>query len=422
MGQVGMVEAGINNILLIGAGQAAIQLAHSLRMKGFEGAITLIGEEAYPPYQRPPLSKAFLKGEMEEPRLYLKPESFYTDKKVALVTRTRAAAIDRAARVVTTSDGKMHGYDRLVIATGTRPRLLDELTGIRGVQVMRGIDDAKALKARVGDLRHVTLLGGGYIGLEAAAVLAEAGIAVTVLERMPRLLSRVTGEAISDYFLSLHQSHGVDVRLNAEVERFVTADGHISGIVMKGGETFVTDLLMVGIGVLPNQELAADAGIACANGISVDEDCLTSDPAIYAIGDCAFRPLAGQEGRLRLESVPNAIEMAEIAACHITGNPRPAYDAPWFWSDQYSTKIQTAGLFTGHTSTVVRGTPESGKFAVFYFRDDAFIAVDAINDAQAFMLGKQVLKAGLPLTAAMVADEARPIPEILKTLKTVGAQ
>ncbi|MCJ9427968.1 NAD(P)/FAD-dependent oxidoreductase [Kordiimonas marina] len=412
-----MLDLSVNEIVVIGAGQAAIQLAHSLRAKGYEGALHLIGAEAYPPYQRPPLSKAFLKGEMEEARLYLKPASFYETKNVSLHLGTEVTGIDRDGQTVATKDGQTLPYDRLVIATGTRPRQLPELEGLDRVQVMRGIDDAKTLKDKIPDLRHVTVLGGGYIGLEAAAVLRKMGIEVTVIERMPRLLARVTGDEISAYFKSLHESHGVEILFDAEVEEFEHAGSALTGIRMQDGRVIGTDLLLVGIGVLPNQELAEAAGLEVSNGIHVDADARTNDPNIYAIGDCSFRPLEGREAPLRLESVPNAIEQAEIAACHITGKPRPGYEPPWFWSDQYDTKIQTAGLFTPHTHTVIRGDVAGGKFAVFYFAGDDFVAVDAVNDPQSFMAGKQILKAGLPLKATDLQDQTVSMMDILKSLK-----
>jgi 3-phenylpropionate/trans-cinnamate dioxygenase ferredoxin reductase subunit len=407
----------IEKIIIIGAGQAAIQLAHSLRAKKFDGAIRIIGEENYPAYQRPPLSKAFLKGDLPEERLFLKPPSYYENKAITLLKGVKVEKIDRQQKKVHCSNGETYPFDKLIIATGSRPRTIPELDGLENVAVMRDIEDAKSLKSRLSDIKKLALIGGGYIGLEAAAVIRQLGIEVTVVERMPKLLARVTGDEVAEYFLKLHQENGVDIKLNAEVSEFVTNNKHITAIQLSNGESIPTDMVLLGIGVLPNQELAIDAELERDNGIVVDEDALTSDPNIYAIGDCSMRPLSGQKTKLRLESVPNAIDQAEIVTSHIVGLNRPAFDPPWFWSDQYKTKIQTVGLFSRYTDTVIRGDVDNGKFAVFYFEGEQFIAVDAINDPQSFMASKQILKLGLPLTKAVVANEGVSMMDILKSLK-----
>ena len=405
-------------LVIIGSGQAAIQLAASLRQKKYDGRITMIGDEPYSAYQRPPLSKAFLKGEMEEARLFLKPQKFYDDKDIELLKGARVERVDTASKEVTINSGASYSYDKLVFATGTRPRMIPELEGAENVQVMRTLDDAKTLKAQLDKLTHVTIVGGGYIGLEAAAVLRKMGVAVDVLERMPRLLARVTGDEISDYFKGLHEANGVNIRLEAEVRAYQKDENSIIGIKLNDGKTIKTDLVLVGIGVLPNQEIAAEAGIEVGNGIIVDENCETSASGIYAIGDNALRPLEGQTEKLRLESVPNAIDMAETAARHILGLERPAYDPPWFWSDQYDTKIQTVGLFSEHTETFVRGDVAAGKFSVFYFKGETFIAVDSVNDPQSFMACKNILKMGLDLIPEAAQDQSKTMMDIFKELKT----
>ncbi len=405
------------HVVIAGAGQAAIQLAHSLREKQFDGDITPVGAEAYPAYQRPPLSKGFLKGEVDEERLYLKPESFYETAEVRLLKGVRVTAIDRDNSQVTTSQGEHISYTHLVLATGTTPRMLPELEGVSGVMVMRSIEDAIQLRERIANVKHVTVLGGGYIGLEAAAVMRQLGIEVTVLEMMPRLLARVTSDAVSAYFAGLHQEHGVDVRSDTKVSSFVIKEDTLVGVALESGETLSTDLLLVGIGVTPNVELAEAASLDCDNGILVDADARSSAENIYAIGDCSRRPLKGQADKLRLESVPSALDTAEIAACHIAGKERPGFEPPWFWSDQYDTKIQTVGLFSDHDETLVRGDVSAGQFSVFYFQSGQCIAVDAVNDPKTFMACKNLMKAERVMTAADLADADEPIMDIYKRLK-----
>ncbi len=405
-----------DRIVIVGAGQAAIQTAHNLRAWGHEGPVTLIGEEASPAYQRPPLSKAYLKGELLEEKLFLKPAAFYDQKDVQIITGVRVQSVDRKMRTIHCDDDVVRSWDKLVLATGARPRMLPDLMGTKQVMALRGIDDALALRDQLPDIKHVTILGGGYIGLETAAVIRKMGIEVVVLEQMPRLLARVSGEVVADWFETLHAWHGVEIFCSARVDRFDTNQTQVHSLALADGKLIETDLLLLGIGVLPNMELASEAGLDCDNGIMVNSDGQTSDPDIYAIGDCSLRPLDGQADRVRIESVPNAIDQANIAAAHIVGRARPAPAVPWFWSDQYDTKIQTAGLLAGHDDYAVLGNPASGKFSVLYFKGGDFIAIDAVNDPMSFVAGKKVLATGLSLTRADLRDNDLSMMELVKTL------
>lgn len=394
------------SLVIIGAGQAAGQLVASLAQAGYRGAVTMIGEEAYPPYQRPPLSKKFLAGELALDRLYVKPPAFYDQAGVRLVPGARAGAIDRQARSVTIEGGETLSYTSLVIATGSRPRRL-ALPGadLDGVLYLRTVDDVEAIRARFAAGRRLVIVGGGYIGLELAAVAVRKGLRVTVLEQAPRLMARGVGPVVSAFYARLHTEEGVAVHTAIAVTGF-EGDGRVARVAC-GAVRHDADLVVVGVGAMPNVELARTAGLAVEDGIVVDGQCRTSDPAIYAIGDCTFaqQPLLGR--RLRLESVHNALEQAKVAAAAITGRPPPPTETPWFWSDQYDVKLQMAGLGGGEgCTTVVRGDPMIGRsFAVFYLRDGRLVAVDAVNRMPEFMMSKQLIAAQTRPDPARLADE-----------------
>ncbi len=378
------------DLVIIGGGHAAGQACASLRAGGWSGSITLVGEEPYPPYQRPPLSKAYLLGTLPAERLLFRPESFYTDHDVTLRLGERALRIDRAARRVETDRGSL-GYDALLLATGARPRPLTcagaDLGGVFG---LRSIADVDAIKQRFDSARHLVIIGAGYIGLEVAAVAKRRGLNVTVLEAQDRVMSRVTSPLVSDFFTMIHREEGVDLRLGAQVGG-VEGREAVEAVRLADGTRVPADLVVYGIGVLPNQEIAAEAGLATENGILVDENARTEDPAIYAVGDCTNHPNPLLDRRLRLESVHNALEQAKTAAAALCGSPKPYAQIPWFWSDQYELKLQTVGLQDGYDATVVRGAPEARSFAVFYLRGEALIAVDAVNEPAAFMAAKKLV-------------------------------
>lgn len=391
-------------IVVVGAGQAGAALVAKLRALGHSGPLTLVGAEPDAPYQRPPLSKGYLKGEVARERLHLRPESFYAAEGITLITGMRAARIDRASRVVVLEGGRALPYDRLALTTGTTPRRWPAARGgdLDGVLVMRNLGDADALSARLRPGARALVVGGGYIGLEAAAVLVGAGLAVTLVEAAPRILARVAAPATSDYFRALHDSHGVVLREGDGVARLLGADRSLTGAELADGARIAADLALIGIGVAPETALAEEAGLAVENGVQVDAAGRTSDPDIYAAGDCASFPHAGQ--LLRLESVPHAIDHAEAVAESMMGAEVAYVARPWFWSDQYDVKLQIAGLNAGWERTVTRPGARPGAESVWYYAGPRLLAVDAMNDARAYMTGKRWIEAGVSPDPERIAD------------------
>lgn len=393
-------------IVVIGAGQAGLSLAAKLRELGFDGSLTLIGDEPVPPYQRPPLSKKFLLGEMAEARLYLRNPEFYAEREIDLITGTTVDSIDRETRTVVLASGERLAYDKLALTTGASPRRLPAEAGggLAGVFTLRSIADVEAMRAAFRPGRRLLVVGGGYIGLEAAAVAASTGLAVTVLEQADRILQRVAAPPTSDYFRALHQAHGVAIREGTALHRLVGDNGRVHGAELAGGETLPVDFVLAGIGIQPNTQLAADAGLATAGGIEVDAQCRsTTDPNIFAAGDCAVFPFRGEP--TRLESVQNAIEQAEAAAEAMLGSEALYLPVPWFWSDQYKCKLQIAGLSRGYARTIVRPGAKEGAQSVWYFSgSNRILAVDAMNDPRAYMAGKRWLEARQSPTPDQIAD------------------
>ncbi|WP_227818279.1 NAD(P)/FAD-dependent oxidoreductase [Nitrogeniibacter aestuarii] len=390
----------MTHVIVVGAGQAGAALSARLRQQGFEGQITLIGEEPVAPYQRPPLSKKYLTGELPIDRLYLRPASFYADQNITLMTGCRVERIDRAARWVITPRGPL-AYDALVLATGGRARHLPQALGggLDGVYTVRTLADVDAMAPEFVAGRHLFIVGGGYIGLEAAAVARQRGLTVTVLDASSRILNRVASAQTADYIRARHLAHGVEI-IEGETLDHLTGVSRVDGALLSNGRQIPADFAIVGIGLAPATELAEAAGLDVADGITVDALCRTSDPAIYAVGDCASFPHGA--GHLRLESVPNAIAMAEAAADAILGHGTPYRPNPWFWSDQYDMSLQIAGLSTGYDRVVSRDSDRGKSF--WYFAGARLLAVDAVNDPRAYMLGKRWLEAGLSPNPAHVAD------------------
>jgi len=392
-----------HRIVIIGAGQAGAQAVATLRAEGYSGALTMVGDEPFAPYQRPPLSKAYLMGTLERARLFLKPESFYREASCELILGVTARAIDRAAKTVSLSDGRSLSYDQLLLATGTRVRKI-RCPGaeLPGIHYLRSIADVDGLNAVFQKGKRLAIVGGGYIGLEVAAVAAKHGLDVTVFEAMSRVMARAVSRPISAFFEQVHRAAGVKLLLNTGVEAF-EGSGHLQA-VKAGGEVYPADMALVGIGVIPNMDIARDAGLPCEDGIVVDANCASpADPAIFAAGDCTWH--VGREGTpLRLESVQNAIDQAKHAAYAMMGKPRAYKEVPWFWSDQYDLKLQIAGLARDNDKLVMRGDPASRKFATFHLRDGAVAAVEAVNAPAEYLVGRKLIADGSRVAPERLAD------------------
>ncbi|MFT5776625.1 NAD(P)/FAD-dependent oxidoreductase [Hyphomonas sp.] len=404
---------GASRIVVIGGGQAGAQALQSLRQSGYAGALTLVGDEPALPYQRPPLSKAYMKGEMTEERLYFRPAPWYQDQNIEVILSTPAKSVDRANRTVELAHGGHLDYDALIIATGSRPRVLPTKGAtLHGVHDLRDLSDVERIRPNMIAGRKMVIVGAGYIGLEAAAVARQMGLDVTVLEMAPRVLARVTSPVMSDFFETEHRAQGVQILTGARLDHLDGDGGKVTAAILADGARIDADIVLVGIGILPNEELARDAGIACNNGILVDRDARTSDPRVFAAGDCASRPLVHYGRSGRLESVHNAIEQGKLAAAAILGKPRPVEDCPWFWSDQYDLKLQIAGLNQDYDEIVVRGDPKDRKFAAFYLRNGTLIAVDAINSPPEFLASKKLIMSGAKLAPAVLGDTSISMKDI----------
>ena len=402
----------MQKIVVVGAGQAGASCVAKLRNSGFNGPITLVGAEPVPPYQRPPLSKAYLLGDMTLERLFLRPECFYSDHGITLRLGTQVTGIDRAAKQVQLADGALD-YDALVLATGSQPRRLPASIGgdLDNVFVVRDLADVDAMAPKFTKGARALIVGGGYIGLEAASVAAKLGLQVTLVEMADRILQRVAAPQTSDYFRALHQGHGVDIREGVGLERLL-GDQAVTGARLSDGAELPVDFVIVGVGIAPATALAEQAGLALDNGIQTDAHGRTSDSDIWAAGDCASFPYQG--GRIRLESVPNAIDQAEVVAQNIMGAGKAYVATPWFWSDQYDVKLQIAGLNTGYDTVVTRqGDGQTASF--WYYRGDRLLAVDAMNDPRAYMIGKRLIEAGKTADPALVADPGSDLKALLKS-------
>ncbi|MBR9652923.1 NAD(P)/FAD-dependent oxidoreductase [Thalassovita aquimarina] len=402
----------MKKVVVIGAGQAGSSLVAKLRNEGFTGLVTLIGEEHVPPYQRPPLSKKYLLGEMELERLFLRPESFYGENDITLHLDETVQAIDRADKVVI-AGGESIPYDELVLTTGSVPRRLPAAIGgeLEGVYVVRDLKDVDAMAPEFRDGAKVLIVGGGYIGLEAAAVAAKKGLQVTLVEMADRILQRVASPETSDYFRTLHQSHGVNILEGVGLET-LTGEGRVAGAKLSDGSTLDVDFVIVGVGITPATALAEAAGIEIDNGIKVNKLGQTSDPHIWAAGDCASFPYKG--GRIRLESVPNAIDQAECIAENIMGAGKTYVPKPWFWSDQYDVKLQIAGLNAGYDRVITRAGDKDGSVSFWYYRGDELLAVDAANDPRAYMVGKRLIDGGKSPAPDLVADPETDMKALMK--------
>jgi 3-phenylpropionate/trans-cinnamate dioxygenase ferredoxin reductase subunit len=397
-------------MVIIGAGHAAGQAAASLRQEGYEGEILIIGDEPHIPYQRPPLSKQYLSGEQGIERVYLRPEKFYADKHITVRTSERVDSIDTSAQTVSTDAGDTIAYEKLLITTGSRPRMLNiPGSDLPGIHYLRTIADVDAIRAEFAPDKRLVIVGGGYIGLEVASVGIQAGLEVHVLEMEDRILARVTTPEMSDYYHTLHQGRGVHIHTGTMVSGF-SGDQRLAG-VQCGEQEFPADLAVIGIGIIPNVEVAEAAGINCDNGIVVDEHCATSAANVYAAGDCTNHPNPLLDRRLRLESVPNAMEQARVAAANMCGGDKTYASIPWFWSDQYELKLQMVGFSADGDTQIVRGDKAANQFAVFYLKDGRVVAADAVNSPKEFMVCKQLV--GKPVDPEQLADPEADLKALL---------
>jgi 3-phenylpropionate/trans-cinnamate dioxygenase ferredoxin reductase subunit len=403
----------MSEVVIVGAGHGAGQVVATLRQKKFDGPITLIGEESWFPYQRPPLSKKFLAGELAEERLYFKPKSFYETADVDVRLGCRVTSVDRSKQTVTMANGDLVGYEHLVLATGSRPRLLETPgSDLAGIHYLRGIDDVNSIRDDMASGKRIAIVGAGYIGLEVAAVAAQRGLDVTVIEMEERVMSRVVSPELSIFYQDVHRSHGVELLLSTGVNGF-SGNGQVDGVLLDNGETVPVDIVVIGIGIVPNVELAADCGLDVSNGIVVDDHCRTSDPNIYSIGDCTWHPNAVLGFDLRLESVHNALEQAKTVASNLCGEDIAYAQVPWFWSDQYDLKLQIAGLSAGYDQVVMRGNPDEKSFSCLYLRNGQLIAIDAVNSPKDFVQSKALIAVHAVIDPEKLADPTIQLKDMM---------
>jgi len=402
------------DVVIVGAGHGGAQVAVSLRTQKFEGSIAIIGDEPELPYERPPLSKEYFAGEKEFERIQIRPAKYWDEREVTMLLNKRVVSVDPVAHSVTTDGGETIAYGKLVWATGGSPRMLPIPGGdLPGVQGVRTRADADAMKAASETAKQIVVIGGGYIGLEAAAVLRKAGKPVILLEALDRVLARVAGEDLSRFYEKEHRDHGVDLRLGVQVAA-IEGEDRATGVRLGTGEVVAADLVIVGIGIVPAVEPLIAAGAAGGNGVLVDHHCKTSLADIYAIGDCAAHENDFAEGAvIRLESVQNANDQANVVAKGICGDEARYHAIPWFWSNQYDLKLQTAGLSTGHDQTVLRGDIASRSFSVVYLRQGRVIALDCVNATKDYVQGRMLVTAGLQATAEQLADVETPLKALL---------
>ena len=403
------------DVLIVGAGHGGAQAALALRQHKYAGSVALLGDEPDPPYERPPLSKEYFSGEKSFERILIRPQAIWAERDIELQLLRRVVAVDPAEQNVVLSDGSRIGYGKLIWATGGAPRRLScSGSDLMGVHNVRTRADADRMLAETPKVQNVVVIGGGYIGLEAAAVLAKLGKQVTVLEAMDRVLARVAGEPLSRFYEAEHRAHGVEIHLNAKMDCLIGHDGWVTGVRMSDGSVLPADMVVVGIGIVPAVEPLIAAGAASGNGVEVDEFCQTSLPNIYAIGDCAIHanPFAGGQ-RIRLESVQNANDQAKTAARHIAGDAAPYHAVPWFWSNQYDLKLQTIGLSLGYDEVVVRGQSAARSFTLVYLSKGKVLALDCVNSVKDYVQGKALVITQATPDKSVLANPEIPIKSLL---------
>jgi len=401
------------DVLIVGAGHAGAQAGIALRQSGFEGSIAMIGDENEPPYERPPLSKEYFAGEKTFERILIRPATFWGERNIDMLLGRRVRAVDPEGKFVTAGEEQI-GYGKLIWCTGGSPRMLTcngaDAANVHGV---RRREDVDAMMAKIDSINHVTVIGGGYIGLEAAAVLSKFGKKVVLLEALDRVLARVAGEELSRFYEAEHRAHGVDLRTGAKMDCIEVTDGKATAVLMQDGERIATDMVIVGIGIVPETGPLIAAGASGGNGVDVDEYCRTSLPDIYAVGDCASHENGFARGaRIRLESVQNANDQAKTAVAHIMGKEEAYNAVPWFWSNQYDLKLQTVGLSIEHDQTILRGDPANRSFSVLYLKAGKLIAIDAVNAVKDYVQARAHVVAGAVLDPAQLADASVPLKEV----------
>jgi 3-phenylpropionate/trans-cinnamate dioxygenase ferredoxin reductase subunit len=412
---IGRIMSTAADIVIVGAGHGGAQCAIALRQNGFTGSIAMIGRENEPPYERPPLSKEYFAREKEFERLYIRPPAFWGEKGIEMMLGTEVTAVDPAAKALTLSDGSSFGYGKLVWATGGDPRKLScPGSDLSGLHPVRTREDCDRLMGEIdGGVKQIVVIGGGYIGMEAAAVLTKLGVAVTLLEALPRVLARVAGPELSAFYEAEHRAHGVDLRTGVAVTELI-GEGRVTGVKLEDGTILPAQAVIVGIGIIPAIAPLIAAGASGGNGIDIDEYCRTSLPDIYAIGDCAAFACDYAEGTvMRVESVQNANDQATCVAKAICGDEKPYHAFPWFWSNQYDLRLQTAGLSVGYDQTIVRGKVEDRSFSVIYLKQGRVIALDCVNSVKDYVQGRKLVEAKVSPDQAMLADAGVPLKELL---------
>jgi 3-phenylpropionate/trans-cinnamate dioxygenase ferredoxin reductase subunit len=404
------------DVVIVGGGHAGAQASIALRQHGFAGSVLMIGRDSEPPYERPPLSKEYLAGEKPFQRLYIRPRDFWAEKDIELLLGSAVTALDPAGKTVTLSSGEAIGYGSLVWSAGGDPRKLTcsgaDLSGVHSVRDKTDVD--RMTSELAGGPRRVVVIGGGYIGLEAAAVLTKLGHAVTLIEALPRVLARVAGEQLSNFYQGEHRARGVDLRLGMTVDFIEGSGGKVAGVRLRDGEAIACDMVVVGIGIEPAVGPLLAAGARGSNGVLVDELCRTSLSGVFAVGDCAAHPNRYADAAIiRLESVQNANDMATIAAKAVCGTLEPYRAVPWFWSNQYDLKLQTVGLSTGHDEAIVRGTPASRSFSVIYLKQRRVIALDCVNAVKDYVQGRKLVEAGATIDREALADASTPLRDMV---------
>jgi 3-phenylpropionate/trans-cinnamate dioxygenase ferredoxin reductase component len=405
-----------HDVVIVGAGHGGAQAAIALRQNGFTGSILMIGREPEPPYERPPLSKDYLAGEKAFERLYIRPPHFWAERQIGMMLSAEVTAVNAQTKNLILQDGRQIAYENLIWATGGDLRRLtcpgcDDLAGVHGIRTRADVD---AMLGSLDAVRHVVVIGGGYIGLEAAAVLTKLGKSVTLLEALPRVLARVAGEQLSHFYEAEHRAHGVDVQLNASVTSLDGTNGKVTGVNLADGTTLPADMVIVGIGIIPSVAPMLAAGASGTNGVDVDAHCRTTLPHVYAIGDCAAHANDFAAGAtIRLESVQNANDQATIAAKAICGELLPYKATPWFWSNQYDLKLQTVGLSTGHDTAVLRGDVATRSFSVVYLKQGRVVALDCVNSVKDFTQGRKLVEQGASIAPDILADTSRQLKELL---------